>query len=209
MWALYRSAFAVTGRAPQPTIKVLARPVTMLRQATSARTVASKGGAASHRGLGLDPTLLEEARAWKASGALTITRLPKGDTSYSRSSGPGGQHVNKTESKATTSWPLYMLLAKLPKVLHSGVRGSRYYVAGSDSISISSQDERSRDMNTGTNRQKLWQEILRIYAETVPGETDEATKEKYKKLKMRANDDRIKAKKQQSAKKARRGGSSE
>ncbi|KLU84729.1 hypothetical protein MAPG_03768 [Magnaporthiopsis poae ATCC 64411] len=61
-----------------------------------------------------------------------------------------------------------------------------------------------------TNRQKLWQEIQRTYTETVPGETDEATKEKYRKLKLRANDERIKAKKQQSAKKAsRRGGFSE
>ncbi|KAL8376004.1 hypothetical protein RB595_007218 [Gaeumannomyces hyphopodioides] len=186
MWALYRGAFAVAGRAPKSTILVLARPALIPRRATSARAVALKGGAASHRGLGLDPAVLEEARAWKASGALTVAGLPKGDTSYSRSSGPGGQHVNKTESKATTSWPLYMLLAKLPKAMHSGVRGSRYYVEGSDSISISSQDERSRDMNTATNRQKLWQEIQRIYAEAIPGETDEATKEKYRKLKMLA-----------------------
>lgn len=75
-----------------------------------------------------------------------------------------------------------MLLAKLPKALHSGVRGSRYYVQRSNSISISSQDERSRDMNMATNRQKLWQEIQRIYTETVPGEADEASKEKHRKL---------------------------
>ncbi|KLU84728.1 hypothetical protein MAPG_03767 [Magnaporthiopsis poae ATCC 64411] len=138
MCALYRAAFAVVGKAPKPTVLLLARPAPIPRPPTSARAITSKGGAGSRRRLGLDPDILEEARAWKASKALTIAGLPKGDTTYSRSSGPGGQHVNKTESKATTSWPLYVLLAKLPKALHNGVRGSRYYVQGSDSISISS-----------------------------------------------------------------------
>jgi hypothetical protein len=49
-------------------------------------------------------------------------------------------------------------------------------------MSISSQDERSRDMNTNSNRQKLVQEIERIYMNTVPNETSGETKDKYKKL---------------------------
>lgn len=36
---------------------------------------------------------LTEARKWYTS--FTESNLPKGQTSYSRSSGPGGQHVNK------------------------------------------------------------------------------------------------------------------
>lgn len=36
---------------------------------------------------------LAEARKWYSS--FTEDVLPKGQTSYSRSSGPGGQHVNK------------------------------------------------------------------------------------------------------------------
>lgn len=36
---------------------------------------------------------LTEARSWYAS--FNESSLPKGQTSYSRSSGPGGQHVNK------------------------------------------------------------------------------------------------------------------
>lgn len=41
----------------------------------------------------LDQDDLEEARKWHAS--FKEDSLPKGHVSYSRSSGPGGQHVNK------------------------------------------------------------------------------------------------------------------
>lgn len=40
-----------------------------------------------------DQDELAEARKWHQS--FNITRLPEGNTSYARSSGPGGQHVNK------------------------------------------------------------------------------------------------------------------
>ena len=42
---------------------------------------------------GFDPDDLQEAREWKKR--FEKSRLPKGQTSYSRSSGPGGQNVNK------------------------------------------------------------------------------------------------------------------
>lgn len=41
----------------------------------------------------LDQDDLNEARNWHAK--FNETSLPKGQTTYSRSSGPGGQHVNK------------------------------------------------------------------------------------------------------------------
>lgn len=41
----------------------------------------------------LDPDELAEARKWHRS--FQISQLPQGNTSFSRSSGPGGQHVNK------------------------------------------------------------------------------------------------------------------
>lgn len=42
---------------------------------------------------GLDQEALSEARSWFES--FSSTQLPKGNTTYARSSGPGGQHVNK------------------------------------------------------------------------------------------------------------------
>jgi peptidyl-tRNA hydrolase ICT1 len=40
-----------------------------------------------------DPEELAEARKWHKS--FQVSSLPPGSTSFSRSSGPGGQHVNK------------------------------------------------------------------------------------------------------------------
>ncbi|TLD06687.1 uncharacterized protein PgNI_08342 [Pyricularia grisea] len=148
----------------------------------------------------LDPIALNEARDWKKSATVNI--LPLGQTVYSRSSGPGGQHVNKcvycalssasrlqlltrdlrTESKATTTWSLDVLLPCLPKVLHSSLKESKYYVKGTNSIAMQAQTSRSRDVNTQENHNKLFEEIQRIYSATVPGETTQATTDKYKAL---------------------------
>jgi peptidyl-tRNA hydrolase ICT1 len=40
-----------------------------------------------------DQDQLAEARKWHQS--FQVSSLPEGNTSFSRSSGPGGQHVNK------------------------------------------------------------------------------------------------------------------
>lgn len=42
---------------------------------------------------GLDQDALAEARKWYES--LDTSQFPRGNTTYARSSGPGGQHVNK------------------------------------------------------------------------------------------------------------------
>lgn len=41
----------------------------------------------------LDKDALNEARSWYES--FDASQLPKGNTTFARSSGPGGQHVNK------------------------------------------------------------------------------------------------------------------
>lgn len=48
-----------------------------------------------------DPDELAEARRWRQ--AFSEDSLPKGTTIFARSSGPGGQHVNKSVS---TQWPV-------------------------------------------------------------------------------------------------------
>lgn len=60
----------------------------------------------------------------------------------------------------------------LPKVLRRKLRESRYYTARNDSLTFSSQTERHRNANVDENREKLVQELRKIYEETVPGETD-------------------------------------
>lgn len=54
-----------------------------------------------------DPADLAEARKWRQS--ITEESLPKGTTTFARSSGPGGQHVNKFVAR------LQLCLQRVPR----------------------------------------------------------------------------------------------
>ncbi|KAJ8126711.1 hypothetical protein O1611_g6928 [Lasiodiplodia mahajangana] len=165
----------------------------------------------------LDQDDLDEARKWYA--AFNEDAVPKGQTSYSRSSGPGGQHVNKTESKATSIWSVGELSKGLPKLVRSALRSSRYYSMRNDSITIQAQTLRSRTANTDENHRKLVEELHRIYRERVPTATSEKKIKKHEEIsdadatctcrEKAFHRNRLNAKKQQSAKKASRKGSRE
>ncbi|KAJ9428573.1 hypothetical protein QL093DRAFT_2571342 [Fusarium oxysporum] len=171
---------------------------------------------------GLDQEALSEARSWFQS--FSPTQLPKGNTTYARSSGPGGQHVNKTETKAITAYPLGQLLPVLPKSLHPGIRKSRYYTATNDSLTFQAQDSRSRDANAEDNRRKLIEEVTSIYKDVIPAETSAEKKKKHEEMSVasfvekrlltsnsgrRFHETRIKQKKFTSAKKQSRRGPSD
>ncbi|CAG7557275.1 unnamed protein product [Fusarium equiseti] len=151
-----------------------------------------------------DQESLVEARTWYDSFHESL--LPKGNTTYSRSSGPGGQHVNKTETKATTAYPVQQLYSMLPKLLYPSVRRSKYYTSANDSLTFQAQDSRSRDANAQDNRRKLMEELVRIYKEAVPAETSSEKKKKHQEIGKRFHDTRIKQKKFTSAKKQSRRG---
>jgi peptidyl-tRNA hydrolase ICT1 len=127
---------------------------------------------------GFDPDDLQAARKWRQK--LAQDALPKGNTTFSRSSGPGGQHVNKTETKATTVWSVGELLGTLPALLHDRLRTSRYYTKANDSLTIQAQAQRSRTANAEANREKLFEELVALYEATVPGDARPETAAKYK-----------------------------
>lgn len=150
-----------------------------------------------------DQDELAEARQWRQS--FQPSSLPKGQTTFARSSGPGGQHVNKyampfhcvtsflmtidltepfsrTETKAITTWPISQLTPLLPKIMHSHLRASKYYTTQKDCLSFQAQDSRSRTANSEENVKKLWEEISRIYEEAVPSETSPEKRQKYAQL---------------------------
>ncbi|ROT35780.1 hypothetical protein SODALDRAFT_51123 [Sodiomyces alkalinus F11] len=154
-----------------------------------------------------DADELREARAWHQ--AFDETRLPKGQTSFARSSGPGGQHVNKTETKAITTWPVKDLIAVLPKLLHPGVRASKYYTARTDCLTIQDQTHRQRSANTDENFRKLVEEVQRIYQERVPNESSPAKQQKYIELERTFHKTRLQQKKNHSSKKQGRRGPSD
>ncbi|KAH6900189.1 hypothetical protein B0T10DRAFT_554725 [Thelonectria olida] len=155
----------------------------------------------------LDHDALAEARSWYRS--FSPEQLPKGNTTYARSSGPGGQHVNKTETKAISAYPVRELVAMLPKSLHPGIRKSKYYTANSDSLTFQAQTSRSRDANAQDNRNKLVEEVTRIYHEATPAETSEEKKKKHEAIRGKFHDTRVKQKKFNSAKKQSRRGPSD
>ncbi|KAM3496741.1 hypothetical protein MY10362_009887 [Beauveria mimosiformis] len=126
----------------------------------------------------LDKDALAVARKWHAS--FEPSQLPSGTTTYARSSGPGGQHVNKTETKAISVFPVKDLLAVIPPILHPSLRTSPYYTAGSDSLTFQAQTHRSRTANADENREKLVSVISHLYDEVVPAETSSDKHAKYK-----------------------------
>ena len=85
----------------------------------------------------------------------------------------------RTETKATTAYPVRELLPTLPKLLHRSIRESKYYTVKSDSLTFHTQDSRSRDANAKENWRKLLKEIFCIYDQVVPNETSEAKLQKH------------------------------
>lgn len=151
---------------------------------------------------------LAAARKWLQN--LDPETIPKNicDVSFSRSSGPGGQNVNKVSSKATLRVPLDALLPLLPTLLHQEMRSSRYYAANSNALVIQSDDSRKQTDNVHACFRKLHQLIVDAGTSAVPGETSEEQKERVRKLEKASNEARVKTKKFNSSKKsARKGGS--
>ncbi|KKY30951.1 putative peptidyl-trna hydrolase domain-containing protein [Diaporthe ampelina] len=167
-----------------------------------------------------DPDELAEARKWRQ--AFSEDTLPKGTTTFARSSGPGGQHVNKsvsthwrldprqTETKAITTWTVSELSQVVPKLMRPLLRSSKNYVKGKDCISFQAQTKRDRNANAEENRAKLLEELHRIYSDAVPGDTSVEKVQKHKALEKSFRESRLKTKKYQSSKKqSRKGGGSE
>ncbi|KAJ3475518.1 hypothetical protein NLG97_g9429 [Lecanicillium saksenae] len=153
----------------------------------------------------LDKDTLAVARKWHES--FDSSQLPAGSTTYARSSGPGGQHVNKTETKAISVFPVKDILAVIPPILHPSIRMSPYYTAGTDALTFQAQSHRSRTANAEENRKKLVSIINQLYDEKVPAETGSDKHAKYKEVAKRFHDSRLKDKKVKSSKKqSRRGG---
>lgn len=67
----------------------------------------------------------------------------------------------------------------LPKSLHPHIRASRYYTETSDSLTFGCQTSRDRNKNQQENRNKLMEEITRIYKENTPNPTSDEKKKKF------------------------------
>ncbi|KAJ5492996.1 hypothetical protein N7539_001742 [Penicillium diatomitis] len=155
----------------------------------------------------LDPQDVELARTWlKAfqSGAQSIPRQ-LGQISFSRSSGPGGQNVNKSvqalihlhllpshcslgairnvvNSKATLKVPLSALFPLVPPLLHPQLRASRYATERSQALVIQSDESRQQSTNVDACYAKLNQLLISSARDTIPGVTSQVQKDRVTKL---------------------------
>ncbi len=149
---------------------------------------------------GIDENDMTEAREWLAN--FNSNTIPKNicDISFSRSSGPGGQNVNKlvellqayatlshakicrVNSKATLRLPVNLLQPLLPGLFHQPLVLSRYYAGKSNSLVIQADGNRKQGDNVLQCFEKLHGIILAIGKSVVRGETSLNQKERVKSL---------------------------
>ncbi|KAK3117136.1 hypothetical protein LTR53_001793 [Teratosphaeriaceae sp. CCFEE 6253] len=118
-----------------------------------------------------DEAELDAARKWLAK--LDSETIPRSicDVTFSRSSGPGGQNVNKVSSKASLRVPTSSLLPLLPSLLRPHILSSRYHAAKGNDIVIQADDSRKQTDNVTACFRKLNELISQAGREAVPGET--------------------------------------
>ncbi|KAH6637772.1 hypothetical protein C7974DRAFT_148187 [Boeremia exigua] len=150
---------------------------------------------------------LQRARAWLAALHADVIPLKTiGELSFSRSSGPGGQNVNKVNSKATLRVPLAALLSHVPTALHAALRGSRYVTPKTLDMVVQADDSRKQSDNAQACYKRLYAAIVDAGRDAVPNEASADQMRHVKNLQKADNERRLKSKKQQSAKKSSRRG---
>jgi peptidyl-tRNA hydrolase ICT1 len=132
---------------------------------------------------------LQVARTWLAKlHAEAIPLKSIGELSFSRSSGPGGQNVNKYDtlifltpryanltqrvnSKATLKMPLDALLQHVPAAIHGEIKRSRYVAARSNTIIVQADDSRRQSDNAHSCYKRVYEAIAEAGRHAVPTET--------------------------------------
>ncbi|KAG8695690.1 hypothetical protein FRC09_008998 [Ceratobasidium sp. 395] len=121
---------------------------------------------------GRSEELKESARQWIK---LLVERggVPKKEfeVGYSRSSGPGGQHVNKTSTKATVR--LSIKCAWIPQWAKGSLRAHpTLYIDRTDSLQTSSDVHRSQTQNLAECLKKINIQIERAALDAIPKPPD-------------------------------------
>lgn len=104
------------------------------------------------------------------------------EISYSRSSGPGGQNVNKLSTKATVRLPLDRASASIPSYALSNLRSCPHFVASPPALLLSASAHRTQPQNLQECFVKLKSTILAAAREGLVGETSEGQKKRVSEL---------------------------
>ncbi|KAL8780244.1 MAG: hypothetical protein Q9194_001007 [Teloschistes cf. exilis] len=169
----------------------------------------------------------EQAIARKWLQDFNTDTIPRNlcEISFSRSSGPGGQNVNKVNSKATLRVSTSDLFRLVPSPLHADIRASPYYAERSGFLVIQADSNRKQTGNVDACFTKLQNLILAAGRNSVECETSPEQAEKVRRLyakfhlshvvcsltlhsRKADNEARLRAKKRHSGKKSARRGPS-
>ncbi|KAK6198768.1 uncharacterized protein RJT21DRAFT_122398 [Scheffersomyces amazonensis] len=151
---------------------------------------------------------IEKARKWLDSATIDSIPTKIFEISYSRSSGPGGQKVNKTSSKATISlephqWLNSQFCYWIPKPILAQITSKPIrYETKTGGILIQSDTSRNREINT----EECFKKLLTAIKERAEfaGEVSEEDIEKWEQIKEEVNEKRLYSKKKSSDKKKNR-----
>ncbi|CAN3357502.1 hypothetical protein DICA3_C11430 [Diutina catenulata] len=154
------------------------------------------------------PEQLAQARQWLDRFQPSDIPREEFEVSFSRSSGPGGQKVNKTSSKATVTLEFHKWLDPhycrwIPVAVAAQLREKPIrYQTKFGGVTIQSDLTRNRETNTDECFRKLLEEINEKVE--FAGETSAETVEKWEDIKADKKEKRLFNKKKQSDKKKAR-----
>ncbi|KAK5774235.1 Pth4p PWA37_002947 [Arxiozyma heterogenica] len=151
---------------------------------------------------------VETAKEWLKN--LNTDTLPQNIFTfrYDRSSGPGGQNVNKLNTKCTLTLYNASQCSLIPEEIRSQLfdcnpdmlhKKFRYYYPNSDSVVVQCDETRSRLQNKNMVVDKLITEIKSCCY--FSNDTDPETKLKWARIKKRSHEKRLRNKKYKSDKK--------
>ncbi|KAI9637759.1 RF-1 domain-containing protein [Dioszegia hungarica] len=170
------------------------------RRRISSSTVSAAPTPSSLRDLSILTTEAHNTVAREWVNGFKEGDIPKEalEAGFARSSGPGGQHVNKTNSKAMIRCSLGDWL---PPFVLPPLRSSPHYLPNPPSLLITSQLSRSAPQNQAAAMSILHQTIISAARSVIKGTTSSEQKQKVQGLmrreegRRRMDKDRLKSKK--------------